>query len=141
MPPEPIRFLGIGAGVIVGGLVITNVVSSAVVRAFRFTIEEKQRKSGGLLVCRSCRGKGFFICRLCKGDATIKWSPLYDPVCINPCLCPTCDGHRFLFVSLFDSHCKSKTENESLSRQDKKVFSYLILKIWFLSGYNDVSTA
>ena len=29
-------------------------------------------------------------------NASIKWSPLYDPVCINPCLCPTCDGHRFV---------------------------------------------
>ncbi|CAA7042677.1 unnamed protein product [Microthlaspi erraticum] len=94
MPIEPIRFLGKTAGVIVGGLVIVNVASSAAMGAFRYTVEEKQRKNGGLLACRWCRGKGFYICKLCKGDATIKWSPLYDPVCINPCLCPTCDGHR-----------------------------------------------
>lgn len=48
--------------------------------------------------CDICRGKGFYICKLCKGNATIKWSPLYDPVFINPCLCPTCDGHRSVFL-------------------------------------------
>ncbi|KAL1216679.1 hypothetical protein V5N11_025182 [Cardamine amara subsp. amara] len=88
MPLEPIRFLGTSAGVIVGGFVIINAVSSAI----RFSLEGKQKKSG--LACLACRGKGFYICKLCKGNATIKWSPLYDPVCINPCLCPTCDGNR-----------------------------------------------
>ncbi|KAH0897886.1 hypothetical protein HID58_047454, partial [Brassica napus] len=48
------------------------------------------------LFCQVCRGKGFYICKLCKGNATISWSPLYDPVCINPVLYPTCDGHRFV---------------------------------------------
>ncbi|EOA34632.1 hypothetical protein CARUB_v10022195mg [Capsella rubella] len=92
MPLEPIRFLRTSAGVIVGGFVVISAVSSAAIGAFRYTTEEKRKKRG--LACRACRGKGFFICKLCKGDATIKWSPLYDPVCINPCLCPTCDGHR-----------------------------------------------
>ncbi|KAG7659627.1 Heat shock protein DnaJ cysteine-rich domain superfamily [Arabidopsis suecica] len=92
MPLEPIRFLRTTAGVAVGGFVIITAVSSAALGAFRYTIEEKRKKSG--MVCRVCRGKGFYICKLCKGNATIKWSPLYDPVCINPCLCPTCDGHR-----------------------------------------------
>ncbi|KFK41951.1 hypothetical protein AALP_AA2G193000 [Arabis alpina] len=92
MPLEPIRFLGKSAGVILGGLVVTNVVTTAAIGAFRFFSEEKQKKVG--LACLVCRGKGFYICKLCKGNATIKWSPLYDPVCINPCLCPTCDGHR-----------------------------------------------
>ncbi|ESQ27635.1 hypothetical protein EUTSA_v10019349mg [Eutrema salsugineum] len=92
MPLEPIRILGKIAGVIVGGFVIINVVSSAAIGAFQFTVEEKRKKTG--LACRACRGKGFYICKLCKGNATIKWSPLYDPVCINPCLCPTCDGYR-----------------------------------------------
>ena len=50
--------------------------------------------------CWVCRGKGFCICKLCKGNSTIKWSPLFDPVAINPCLCPTCDGNRFVRNSL-----------------------------------------
>ncbi|XP_019093945.1 PREDICTED: uncharacterized protein LOC109129700 [Camelina sativa] len=92
MPLEPIRFLRTSAGVIVGGFVIISAVSSAAIGAFRYTIEEKRKRNG--LACRVCRGKGFYICKLCKGNATIRWSPLYDPVCINPCLCPTCDGQR-----------------------------------------------
>jgi len=51
------------------------------------------------LPCGACRGKGFYICKLCKGNASIHWSPLYDPVAINPCLCPTCDGNRLVVVS------------------------------------------
>jgi hypothetical protein len=47
--------------------------------------------------CENCKGKGFYICKLCKANATIDWSPLYDPVAINPCLCPTCDGNRLLY--------------------------------------------
>ena len=48
------------------------------------------------LPCGVCRGKGFYICKLCNGNATIEWSPMYDPVAINPCLCPTCEGNRLL---------------------------------------------
>ncbi|KAF3523304.1 hypothetical protein F2Q69_00050287 [Brassica cretica] len=93
MPPlEPIRFLRNSVLVALGGFVTINVVSAAAFGAFRLATEEKRKKSG--LPCGACRGKGFYICKLCKGGATIKWSPLYDPVCINPCLCPTCDGHR-----------------------------------------------
>ncbi|XP_018512358.1 uncharacterized protein LOC103852932 [Brassica rapa] len=89
MPLEPIKFLRKSSSIVLGGFVIINVVSTAALGAFRFTVDEKRKKSG---LC--CRGKGFYICKLCKGNASIKWSPLYDPVCINPCLCPTCDGHR-----------------------------------------------
>lgn len=55
------------------------------------------------LPCGVCRGKGFYICKLCKGNATIEWSPMYDPVAINPCLCPTCEGNRLLsdFILFF----------------------------------------
>lgn len=56
--------------------------------------------------CGSCKGKGFYICKLCKGNATIKWSPLYDPIFINPCLCPTCEGNRlvvFFYFYVFDA--------------------------------------
>ncbi|KAH0919278.1 hypothetical protein HID58_026938 [Brassica napus] len=91
-PPEPIRFLINSVLVALGGFMTINVVSAAAFGAFRLATEEKRKKSG--LPCGACRGKGFYICKVCKGDATIKWSPLYDPVCINPCLCPTCDGHR-----------------------------------------------
>ncbi|XP_010557589.1 PREDICTED: uncharacterized protein LOC104826537 isoform X2 [Tarenaya hassleriana] len=91
MIPKPIRTLGIGVAFVLGGLAIGNIVSASAIGAFRFAIEEKRKKA---LACRACAGKGFYICKLCKGNTTIKWSPLYDPVCINPCLCPTCDGHR-----------------------------------------------
>lgn len=47
--------------------------------------------------CGSCEGKGTYPCRLCRGSSTVDWSPLYDPVFINPCLCPTCDGTRLVF--------------------------------------------
>lgn len=46
--------------------------------------------------CGVCKGKGFYKCKLCKGKSTIEWSPLYDPIVINPCLCPTCDGNKLL---------------------------------------------
>lgn len=49
------------------------------------------------LPCRACRGKGFYICKLCNGNATIAWSPMFDPIAINPCVCPTCEGNRFVF--------------------------------------------
>ena len=51
-----------------------------------------QKKFG--LPCWVCKGVGFYRCKLCKGNSTIEWSPLYDPIFINPCLCPTCDGNR-----------------------------------------------
>ncbi|RVX10917.1 hypothetical protein CK203_013296 [Vitis vinifera] len=64
------------------------------------------------LPCGVCRGKGYYICKLCKRNSTIEWPPLYDPVVINPCICPTCDGNRH--EELMVSHC--------------------------ITGYNDVST-
>ncbi|KAL3824533.1 hypothetical protein ACJIZ3_020562 [Penstemon smallii] len=44
--------------------------------------------------CGRCKGIGYYTCKLCKGNGTIMWSPLYDPVFINPCVCPTCDGFK-----------------------------------------------
>ncbi|KAJ4953912.1 hypothetical protein NE237_030744 [Protea cynaroides] len=44
--------------------------------------------------CGVCKGTGFYSCKLCTGSSTIEWSPLCDPVVINPCLCPTCEGNR-----------------------------------------------
>lgn len=54
------------------------------------------------LPCGVCKGKGFYICKLCNGNATIQWSPLYDPVAINPCLCPTCDGNRLVTICILE---------------------------------------
>ncbi|XP_062147938.1 uncharacterized protein LOC133856907 [Alnus glutinosa] len=92
MIPKPLRTLGTGAAIILGGLITLNLASSATMRALRFTNEAKRRKVAS--PCEHCKGKGFYICKLCKANATIDWSPLYDPVAINPCLCPTCDGNR-----------------------------------------------
>ncbi|KAB1209029.1 hypothetical protein CJ030_MR6G010454 [Morella rubra] len=92
MIPKPLRTVGIGGAIILGGLLTLNLASSVTIRAIRFSNEAKRRKIG--LPCGVCRGKGFYICKLCKGNATINWSPLFDPVAINPCLCPTCDGNR-----------------------------------------------
>lgn len=55
----------------------------------------RQRKIA--LPCRACRGKGFYICKLCRGNAVIQWSPLSDPIAMNPCVCPTCEGNRLYF--------------------------------------------
>ncbi|XP_021895224.1 uncharacterized protein LOC110812703 [Carica papaya] len=92
MIPKPIRVMGKTAAVIFGGLLTLNVVSSMALGGLRFVVEGKRKKAAS--ACGVCRGKGFYICKLCGGNASIKWSPLYDPVCINPCVCPTCDGNR-----------------------------------------------
>ncbi|KAH0938523.1 hypothetical protein HID58_005984 [Brassica napus] len=68
MPLEPIKFLRKSASIVLGGFVIINVVSTAALGAFRFTAEEKWKKSG--LCCRVFRGKGFYICKLCKGNTS-----------------------------------------------------------------------
>ncbi|KAJ7978879.1 Heat shock protein DnaJ, cysteine-rich domain containing protein [Quillaja saponaria] len=81
-----------GAAVILGGIFTLNMASTVTLKALQFASEAKRRKIAP--PCRVCRGKGFYICKLCKGNATIEWSPLYDPVAINPCLCPTCEGNR-----------------------------------------------
>ncbi|KAL8051322.1 hypothetical protein ABFX02_06G140600 [Erythranthe guttata] len=44
--------------------------------------------------CQICKAIGYFRCKLCEVNGTIKWSPLYDPIFINPCVCPTCDGFK-----------------------------------------------
>uniref|UniRef100_A0A803QD09 Reverse transcriptase domain-containing protein n=1 Tax=Cannabis sativa TaxID=3483 RepID=A0A803QD09_CANSA len=92
MIPKPVQVLGKGAAIILGGVVTLNLVSSATVGALRAANEAKRKSVAE--PCRVCRGKGFYICKLCKGNSTIEWSPLHDPVAINPCLCPTCDGNR-----------------------------------------------
>ncbi|TYI24952.1 hypothetical protein ES332_A05G020600v1 [Gossypium tomentosum] len=64
--------------------------ATVAIGAFRSVAERNRRKFA--LPCGVCKGKGFYLCKLCNGNATIKWSPLYDPIHINPCVCPTCDG-------------------------------------------------
>uniref|UniRef100_A0A2P2PT79 Uncharacterized protein n=1 Tax=Rhizophora mucronata TaxID=61149 RepID=A0A2P2PT79_RHIMU len=92
MIPKPLRSLATASAIILGGLVTLNITSTIAIGTLRFATERKRRKNA--LPCGACRGKGYYICKLCKGNATIQWSPLYDPVAINPCLCPTCDGNR-----------------------------------------------
>ncbi|GLU14639.1 hypothetical protein SLE2022_311980 [Rubroshorea leprosula] len=92
MVPKSLQALGKGAAVILGGFITVNIATSAAVAAFRTVVEEKRKKFA--LPCGVCKGKGFYICKLCQGNATIKWSPLYDPIHINPCVCPTCEGSR-----------------------------------------------
>ncbi|KAL3523340.1 hypothetical protein ACH5RR_016174 [Cinchona calisaya] len=89
--------LAIGAAVILGGTFAISAVTSSVIRYS--TSMKKVLVLVGTLVkrkygrpCRACKGRGFYPCKLCKASGAIQWSPLYDPLVINPCLCPTCDG-------------------------------------------------
>jgi hypothetical protein len=50
--------------------------------------------------CKVCKGRGFTECRLCRGESTIDWSPLFDPVVMKPCVCPTCDGNKYFLSPL-----------------------------------------
>ncbi|KAI4335766.1 hypothetical protein L6164_014377 [Bauhinia variegata] len=92
MNPRPLRTLISGAAVILAGILTLNLASTVTLQALQFTSEKKRQKIA--LPCMVCRGKGFYICKLCKGNAAIEWSPLYDPVAMNPCVCPTCEGNR-----------------------------------------------
>ncbi|PSS20908.1 Glutaredoxin domain-containing cysteine-rich protein [Actinidia chinensis var. chinensis] len=69
-----------------------SLASSSTIRALKAITEAKRKKFA--LPCSVCKGKGFYICKLCKGNSTIEWSPLYDFVFINPCVCPACEGNR-----------------------------------------------
>ncbi|XP_028548171.1 uncharacterized protein LOC110105577 [Dendrobium catenatum] len=90
--PRPFRAMASVAGILLGGLFTVSLASSAAIRALQSISEAKKRKLA--ISCTNCQGKGFYSCKLCKGNSTIEWSPLYDPIAINPCLCPTCDGNR-----------------------------------------------
>ncbi|KAI3711678.1 hypothetical protein L1987_70218 [Smallanthus sonchifolius] len=100
-----LRTLAKGAAVTLGGIFSITMISSTTVQLF--TLHKKNQigssssssssssmNKKNAISCDVCRAKGFYMCKLCMGNATIEWSPLYDPVFINPCLCPTCDGHR-----------------------------------------------
>ncbi|KMZ60927.1 hypothetical protein ZOSMA_56G01610 [Zostera marina] len=86
-----LKFLGSAASVLVGGFLATAVIAGAI----HTTTEKRMKKISP--PCRICKGKGFHPCKLCKGKTTIEWSPLHDPIAINPCICPTCDGNRLKY--------------------------------------------
>ncbi|CAK9326599.1 unnamed protein product [Citrullus colocynthis] len=92
MIPRKLRTVFTGAAVILGGICTLNFASFLTIQTLRLTAEAKRRKIA--LPCKACRGKGFYICKLCRGNAVIQWSPLSDPIAMNPCVCPTCDGNR-----------------------------------------------
>jgi len=75
-----------------GGFLLLSAAASVGVRSLRALSDANQRKFA--TPCGACEGKGTYACRLCRGSATIEWSPMHDPVFVNPCLCPTCDGTR-----------------------------------------------
>uniref|UniRef100_A0A0E0FPH8 Uncharacterized protein n=1 Tax=Oryza nivara TaxID=4536 RepID=A0A0E0FPH8_ORYNI len=83
---------GRAAAYLGGGFLLLSAASSAAVRSLRSLSDANQRKFAA--PCGACEGKGTYACRLCRGSSTIEWSPLHDPVFVNPCLCPTCDGTR-----------------------------------------------
>ncbi|XP_024980528.1 uncharacterized protein LOC112517359 [Cynara cardunculus var. scolymus] len=95
-----LRTLAKGAAVTLGGIFSITMISSTAITLFTQHKKDKIGSSSSSMKkknarsCDVCREKGFYICKLCNGNGTIEWSPLYDPLFINPCLCPTCDGHR-----------------------------------------------
>ncbi|PIA42505.1 hypothetical protein AQUCO_02000158v1 [Aquilegia coerulea] len=90
--PRQVRVLGTGAAILLGGMFSVSLVSSVTIRTLQAVTEAKRKKYAS--PCGNCQGKGFYTCKLCKGNSTIQWSPLYDPLVINPCVCPTCEGNR-----------------------------------------------
>ncbi|KAF5945803.1 hypothetical protein HYC85_016031 [Camellia sinensis] len=89
--PHPLRKVASAAAILVGGALTLSLATSATIRTLQAIVDAKQKKFA--LACGVCKEKGFYICKLCKGKSTIHWSPLYNPLVINPCLCPTCDGN------------------------------------------------
>ncbi|KAG1371486.1 hypothetical protein COCNU_16G005800 [Cocos nucifera] len=130
--PEPLRMLGSAAALVAGGIFTLSVVSSVAIRSLQSIAEAKRRKVA--LPCMVCKGKGFYACKLCKGNSTIEWSPLYDPIVINPCLCPTCDGNRSGFSTL-------KTDLRTLRSYGVLLCLFLAMPthdLQFVSGYSGV---
>ncbi|KAF3334793.1 Histone-lysine N-methyltransferase ATXR6 [Carex littledalei] len=80
--PGPLRVLGRTAVFLFGSLFALSVASSVTIRSLQAFSEAKRKKFA--LPCKACKGTGFYECKLCKGNSTIEWSPLYDPIFINP---------------------------------------------------------
>ncbi|KAK6126901.1 hypothetical protein DH2020_039352 [Rehmannia glutinosa] len=77
------------AATFLGGSFALGFLTSSISERITLINKKKYGKS-----CQTCKAVGYYMCKLCKGNGTIKWSPLYDPVFINPCVCPTCDGFK-----------------------------------------------
>ncbi|KAL4366326.1 hypothetical protein GQ457_05G015070 [Hibiscus cannabinus] len=92
MIPKQFRVLGKGAAIVSEGFLTLNLAATVAIGAFRSVAERKRKEFA--LPCGICKGKVFYLCKLCNRNATIKWSPLYDPIHISHCVCPTCDGNR-----------------------------------------------
>ncbi|KAL4195007.1 hypothetical protein AMTRI_Chr05g71290 [Amborella trichopoda] len=90
--PHPLRSIVLATASFLGALYSISLASAHFNRAIRDCKDVKRRPY--VVTCTACKGHGFYICKLCQGNTTIEWSPLYDPVVINPCLCPTCEGNR-----------------------------------------------
>ncbi|XP_019167146.1 PREDICTED: uncharacterized protein LOC109162895 [Ipomoea nil] len=87
--PQLFRALAVGASVIVGAIYTVGAVAGSIHRRNSALKREKHGKP-----CGVCKGRGYYTCKLCKAKGTIQWSPLYDPLVINPCVCPTCEGNK-----------------------------------------------
>ncbi|KAG8367460.1 hypothetical protein BUALT_Bualt16G0074400 [Buddleja alternifolia] len=87
--PRVLRVVVTLAATFLGGSFAVGFLTSTVSERIDIFKKKKYGRS-----CGTCRAIGYYTCKLCKGNGTIKWSPLYDPVFINPCVCPTCDGFK-----------------------------------------------
>ncbi|KAL2929509.1 3-oxoacyl-[acyl-carrier-protein] synthase 3 [Bienertia sinuspersici] len=78
-------------------MIALSLAASTTLKVIRCATEAKRKSLAK--PCHVCKEKGFYICKICKGNASIQWSPLYDPIHINPCQCPICDGHRLVLIA------------------------------------------
>ncbi|CAM6027264.1 unnamed protein product [Sphagnum balticum] len=88
----PLRLVATAGAVVAAGIFSLSMVSSVALSTFQTIVENKRKKTAPK--CKVCKGRGFTECRLCRGESTIDWSPLFDPVVMKPCVCPTCDGNK-----------------------------------------------
>jgi hypothetical protein len=94
----PLRLVATAGAVVAAGIFSLSMVSSVALSTFQTIVENKRKKTAPK--CKVCKGRGFTECRLCKGESTIDWSPLFDPVVMKPCVCPTCDGNKYFLSPL-----------------------------------------
>ncbi|KAI3446860.1 hypothetical protein Pfo_003525, partial [Paulownia fortunei] len=78
--PQVLRVVATVAATFLGGSFALGFLTSSI--SERYTLFKKKKYGRS---CRTCKAIGHYTCKLCKGNGTIKWSPLYDPVFINPC--------------------------------------------------------
>ncbi|KAL8129579.1 hypothetical protein V2J09_018734 [Rumex salicifolius] len=105
--PRPLRAVLVAGATVTGGVFVLSLASSVTLRVVRSAVDAKMKKSSK--PCQVCKGKGAYSCKLCKCNGTIEWSPMYDPIAINPCQCPTCEGRWFVlsyqYFVLFIQKC------------------------------------